>query len=244
MPSGPTLIALILAAGGAAIVLVTGQASRGGAVAGLGAAALSILGFGPGALPPLATFVLGGGALTRLGRGQKQAIGAAEASGGRRGIGNVLAKLGLPALLGAGAILDFSGRGPTIAYAAALAGAFADTAATEVGPLGGGAVYGFGADGFGRLRHGAPGGVSLLGLGASLAGAAAVAGAGLVSGMLDGAAAGGIVTATGFVAALLESIVGGTPLGRALGDHGRNFLVSAVSVSAGYAAGSSGWGAS
>lgn len=243
MIAGATLLALGLAVGGAAIVVATGQGTRTAAFAGLAVATLAILGLGPGALLPLAVFVLGGGALTRLGRGRKQAVGTAEGSEGRRGVLHVIAKLGLPALIGLAGLLGGPGRALSIAYAAALAGALADTAATEVGPLGGGTAFGLRDGRLARLPHGSPGGMSLVGLAASLGGAAAVACSAVLPGLIDNGATVGVVAAAGFGAALLESIVGGLWVGRELGHFGRNVLVSVISASVGFGAGSSGWGA-
>ena len=243
MIAGPTLLALGLAVGGTAIVIATGQATRSAALVGLGVAVLAVLGLGEGALIPLAVFVLLGGALTRFGRGRKEAAGIAEPAGGRRGTLHVVAKLGLPALLGVVGLLGGFGQGPSVAYAAALAGALADTSATEVGPLAGGSVFGFRGSAFARLRHGSPGGMSVAGLAASMAGSAVVAWSALLSGLIDSAATAGIVGAAGFGASVLESIVGGLKVGRVLGPFGRNVLVSVVSASVGFGAGSCGWGA-
>lgn len=242
MIAGPALIALGLAAGGAAIVIATGQGTRTAALVGLGVAVVAILGLGEGALLPLAVFVLVGGALTRLGRGRKEAAGTAEPAGGRRGTLHVVAKLGLPALLGVVGLLGDLGRGPAVAYAAALAGALADTAGTEVGPLGGGSVFGFRGGSFGRLQHGSPGGMSLAGLAASVAGACAVAWSALLSGLIHNVPTAGIVAAAGVGASILESVVGGFPLGKGLGHFGRNVLVSVVSASVGFGAAACGWG--
>src|SRR5882762_2448877 len=115
MIAGTTAAALALAAAGAAVVAGTGQGTRTGAVAGFGVAVVSILGLGSGALLPLAIFVLGAGALTRLGRPAKQAAGAAEANRGRRGGWHVAAKLGIPALLGVAGIMGH--RGPPLSFA-------------------------------------------------------------------------------------------------------------------------------
>lgn len=238
----PTAIALVLAAGGAGIVAVTGQGTRMSAAAGFVVAAIAILGLGPGALPPLALFVLGGGALTRLGRAVKADAGAAEGNSGRRGVSHVVAKLGIPAILGLAGLLI--GRSPTLSlgYASALAGALADTSGTEVGPLGRGAA--FQAKGFRivRVPHGTPGAVSGTGLAAALLGAATVAGGAAFSGLIAGPWACGMTAAAGFGAALIESVVAPTPWGQTLGHFGRNVMVSVLSTSAGIAAGFARWG--
>lgn len=242
MIGGTIGAALAWAAAGAAVVVLTGQGTWTGALAGLGIAIVSILGLGPGALLPLAIFVLGAGALTRLGRSRKQATGAAEPNEGRRGGRHVAAKLGIPALLGIAGILGAPGPPLSLAYAAALAGALADTSGTEVGPLGRGSAVGFHGGRFRRLQHGAPGGMSALGLLASAVGAGAVAWGSIASGLIAGPTAAGVVAAAGFGASLLESLIAPTFLGRSLGHFGRNLLVSVVASAVGFCAGAVRWG--
>jgi uncharacterized membrane protein len=242
MMTGTGAAAIALSVAGAAIVAATGQGTRMGAIAGLGVAVLSILGLGPGALLPLAIFVLGAGALTRLGRSRKLAAGTAEANQGRRGVSHVAAKLGLPALLGVAGILGHGGPPLSFAYAAALAGALADTSGTEIGPLGGGSAFGLREGRFRRLPHGTPGGVSAAGLAASAGGAVAVAWGSTLSGLIGGSAASGIVASAGLGASLLESVIAATPVGRPLGHFGRNAMVSVIASAVGFWAGASGWG--
>lgn len=249
MIEGSTPTALALALAGAALVAFTGQGTPSGALLGLLVAVLAIMGLGPGALLPLATFVLAAGAVTRLGRARKEASGTAQENRGRRGMRHVVAKLGLPALLGLAGILSggfggawgaagSAGGGPlAFAYAAALAGALADTAATEVGPLAGGAVLGFRGGRLRSLAHGDPGGMSAAGLAAAAAGAAAVAWSAHLTRLTEGVGAGSIVTLAGFGASFLESLVGGTAVGRGLGHFGRNALVSVTAGLAGFGAG-------
>ena len=240
--AGGADIALVLAAAGAVLVALTGQGTWTGALSGLGVAVVSIIGLGPGALLPLAIFVLGGGALTRMGRSRKQAAGAAEPNEGRRGGRHVAAKLGIPALLGIAGI--FVGKGPalSLAYAAALAGALADTSGTEVGPLGGGSTVGLSGGRLQRLPHGTPGGMSAAGLFAAAAGATAVALGSSASGLITGPGAAGVVAGAGFGASFLESLVAATPMGRSLGHFGRNALLSAVASAIGFWAGVARWG--
>lgn len=242
MITGATVVSLALATVGAAVVIATGQGTRTGAAAGLLVAIICIVGLGPGALLPLAIFVLGAGALTRLGRTAKQAAGAAESNRGRRGGRHVAAKLGIPALLGIAGILGHAGPPLAFAYAAALAAAFADTSATEIGPLGGGFAFELRAGRLRRVPHGTPGGMSIAGLAASATGAIAVAWGSSLSGLIGGSAAPGIVAAAGVGASLLESLIAATPLGRPLGHFGRNAVVSVVASAIGYWAGATGWG--
>jgi uncharacterized protein (TIGR00297 family) len=234
--STATGIALMLAAVGAAIVLLSGQGTRAGAAAGFLVAGVSILGLGPGTLLPLAVFVLGAGALTKLGRPKKEAAGAAEENLGRRRLGHVVAKLGVPAILGALGMVLGGGRALPLGYASAIAAAFADTSATEVGPLAPGGAIALRGLSFRRVPHGTPGGVSVGGLAASALAAAAVAGSATMSGLIAGPQA-WIAAGAGFGAACLESVVAATPPGRRLEHFGRNAMVSVVAATLGLWAG-------
>src|SRR5712675_675237 len=94
-----------------AVVLLTRQGTRAGALAGFLVALVAALGLGAGSFLPLAIFVLGSGLLTRLGRARKERLGAAEGNRGRRGLAHVAAKLSIPALAGALAILGAAPAG-------------------------------------------------------------------------------------------------------------------------------------
>jgi len=237
-----TLTALALASGGAAIVIATRQGTRSGALAGLAVASLVILGLGPGALLPLAIFVLGAGALTRWGRARKEATGSAEADQGRRGVRHVLAKLGLPALLGICAILGAETHSLALAYVAAIAAAFADTAATETGPLVGGRVVRLQGFRLERASHGSLGGLSMAGVGAAALGALLIGWSAVITGLLHGGAQAAVAAAAGFAATMAESFIAGSSIGIRLGHFGRNMLVSIVAVALASAAAAWGWG--
>ena len=228
-----TWVALGLAGLGAAVVAGSGQGTRAGALAGLAVAVASILGLGAGTLLPLAVFVLGAGALTRLGRSKKEALGAAERNEGTRDPRHVAAKLGLPALLGLAGIAGGPAEPLSVAYAAAIAGAFADTAATEVGPVLGGAVFGWRGLRVVPLRHGDAGGMSAGGLAASAGASAAVAVSALGTGLVHDPRGALAVAGAGIAASFVESAVGGTGVGKALGHFGRNVLVSVLAAAAG-----------
>lgn len=224
-------LGLGLSAAGAAAVALLGQGTRGAAIAGFAVAAAMVAGFGPEVVGPLALFVLGAGGLTRLGRAAKEAKGAAERNRGRRGIANVLAKLGIPAGLGLVAATSVGSLGwCAVAATGALAGAFADTAATEVGPLLPGPVVQWSGGRPSRVKHGTPGGVTLGGLLAGAAAAAAVAITAWRFGVVETGAACAATATAGFAAGIIESFVGGSHFGIRLGHFGRNVLVSAVSA--------------
>ena len=82
-----------------------------------------------------AAFVVFGSLLSKTGRQRKRLLGTEEAREGKRGLGNVAANLLVPALC----CLAFPASGGNglwlIAYAGAIAAAFADTASSEIGTL-------------------------------------------------------------------------------------------------------------
>ncbi|MGE5176238.1 MAG: DUF92 domain-containing protein [Hyphomicrobiales bacterium] len=242
-PGSTTILAgLAIAAAGAAIVLATGQGTRGAALAGFLTAAAMVWGFGAAIMGPVALFVLAGGALTRLGRERKERAQAAEANRGRRSASNVIAKLGLPAALGLAAAARPDAIGPlALATTASIAGAFADTAATEVGPLAGGGARRLGPGGFTPVPHGTPGGISVAGI---LAGAAAAAAAGALAwglGLVH-ASGGAIAAVAGVAASWGESALAAGGAGARVGHFGRNVFVSSVSALLAIAAGAVGGG--
>lgn len=234
MSGTPFLWGLGLALLGAVLVLATRQGTPGAALLGFVVSMLIVLGFGPGAMAPVALFVLGSGLLTRLGRRRKEELRAAEPDRGRRRAVHVAAKLGVPALLGLAAALQpeirvVAGTGA----AAALAAAFADTAATEVGPLAGGPVARLQGARWTRAAHGEPGGVSAAGLAAGAAVALFTATLACAVGVGVSQGAPLLAFAAGFGAMLVESIVAGTEAGRRLGHFGRNALLSVLAAAGG-----------
>jgi uncharacterized protein (TIGR00297 family) len=80
-------------------------------------------------------FAFGGSVLSKVGLQRKQALGAAEAREGKRGVSNVAANLLVPGLCCL-AYPIYGGNGALLlAFAGALAAAFADTASSELGAL-------------------------------------------------------------------------------------------------------------
>ena len=175
-----------------AVAVVMGRlrvVSLSGAVAGAVAGFLILAAGGWGAYGLLWVFFLLGTLATRLGYRHKASTGTAQANEGRRGASHVVANCLVPAGL---VLLGL----PSVAFVAAFGAALADTLGTEVGTL-----YGrraFSPLSFRSLPPGTPGAVSLPGTAASLAGAAAVAGAGFALGLVPAAA----VWAAGFGAFL------------------------------------------
>ncbi len=193
----PWLVALAVNAAAAVAMGALRIVRRSGAVAGgiVGFVILAAGGWGAYAL--LWAFFLAGTVATKLGYRRKAGLGLGEADSGRRGAAHVVANCLVPA-----ALLVLGVR--PIAYVAAFAAALADTLGTELGTL-------FGRRPFSPLTAkplalGTPGAVSVPGTAASLAGAAAIAlagvGLGLVPARLAWAAALG-----GYLGALAESVL-------------------------------------
>jgi uncharacterized protein (TIGR00297 family) len=197
IPASHLLAAFGVNAAAAVLTGALGIVSRSGAMAG-GLAGFVILLFGGwSSYALLWAFFLAGTIATKLGYRRKAALGVAQADTGRRGAAHVAANCLVPA-----ALLLLGVR--AVGFVAAFAAALADTLGTEIGTL------------FGRrpvspltlrpVPPGTPGAVSLPGTAASVAGAAAIAfagvGLGLIPGRLAVAAAAG-----GFLGALAESLV-------------------------------------
>jgi uncharacterized protein (TIGR00297 family) len=222
-------------------VVLTRQGTFPGALAGFLVALIATAGLGAAAFAPLALFVLGSGLLTRIGRGKKERLGTAENNRGRRNARNVVAKLSIPAVAGALALFDAApARTLSLVYVSALAGAFADTAATELGPVLGGRVLGLRRFRVVGLTHGTPGGISGAGLLASSAAALLTAITASSVGLLPATAA-WVAACAGFLASVLESVLAGTALGVRVGHYGRNLFVSAASAGLALAASAFGW---
>ena len=227
----PPLLGIALAAAGSVVVLATGQGTLASALVGFVAAALLVLGFGVPVMAPLSTFVLGAGILTRIGRTLKERSHAAEANRGRRSASQVLAKLAVPALLGgAAAFWRESEAWLAVVTTACLASVFADTAATEIGPLGRGPVVRWSGFRLVRTSHGSVGGMSLAGIAGGAVAAATLALLAHVVGLVQDPAKAAVAASAGFMATGIESAVAATPVGYRLGHGGGNVLVSIVSA--------------
>ncbi len=206
------------------------QGTVAAALTGLVPATAASLGFGAPAIAPLALFVLGAGALTAAGRTAKAARGVGEGNEGTRRVRNVAAKLALPAVAGVSALLWPAQSGMlATGYVAGLAGAFADTAATETGPLAAGRPFLPRWGAWRRVAHGTPGAMSPLGAAAGIAAAAATAAVAVLPDLIGWRAA-GIAAVSGWGASVLESLIAPTGLGRSLGHEGRNALLSVVAM--------------
>jgi uncharacterized membrane protein len=127
-----------------------------------------------------------------------------------------------------------------LVYVASLAGAFADTAATELGPLLGGPALAIRGVRIVSIPHGTPGGMSAAGFAASALAALSVALGGMVSGLVTGPEA-WCAAAAGFLAGALESLLAGTPLGVRAGHFGRNVFLSVAAAALALSARAFGW---
>jgi uncharacterized protein (TIGR00297 family) len=185
----------------------------------LGTAITSGLGL-PGLALMIGFFVIGTVA-TRIGYAKKASRGIAQEKGGARGWRNAWANGGVPAFLAvlagvceAGGCGDGRMPGPawaplaavlTVAYAASVSTAAADTCSSEIGKAYGRRTYLITS--LKPVAPGTEGAVSAEGTLAGLAGASLVAVVGVVSGLLGwrGAA---VVAAAGLLGSLAESLIG------------------------------------
>ena len=165
----------------------------------------------PGLAVMVAFFVIGTAA-TKLGYRIKAARGIAQEKGGARGWRNAWANGGVPAFLAllAGAATARPGAGGlalllTVAYAAAVAPAAADTCSSEVGK-----AYGrrtFLITTLRPVKPGTEGAISLEGTLGGLAGGAVVGAVGALVGLYPLSCA-VIVAAAGLLGSLAESVMG------------------------------------
>ena len=169
----------------------------------------------PGLAVMIAFFVVGTAA-TRLGYRTKAARGIAQEKGGARGWRNAWANGGVPAFLAllAGAygaqpvfrnLVGYDALLLTLAYAASVATAAADTCSSEVGK-----AYGrrtFLITSFKPVPPGTEGAVSLEGTLGGLAGGAFVAAVGALAGLYAWPAA-ALVAIAGLLGSLAESVIG------------------------------------
>ena len=119
--------------------------------------------------------------------------------------------------------------------------AFADTAATEAGPLTGGHAYGFHGIGLVALPHGSPGGMSVGGFVAAAAAALLLALGAWLAGLVDAPLEASVAAGAGFLACVLESFFAATPWGMRVGHFGRNVALTIASALLALSARALGW---
>jgi len=186
------------------------------------------VGLGPAGLLVMAAFFVLGNAATRLGYARKAALGIAQEEGGARGWRSAWANGGVPALLAllAATAPPELGAVYTLAYAAAVATAAADTCASEVGKARAGATVLLVTRR--RVEPGAEGGVSVAGTLAGVAAATLVAASGTL-GRLYAWALVPVVAAAAVVGSLAESVLGPVAERRGwLDNHALNAVNTAL----------------
>lgn len=208
-----------------------------GACAGAVVALLVWVGLGWGGLAQLGLFVGLGTLFTRLGFRRKLAQGIAQAAGGRRGLPNVLANLGVASVAAGLAVLMPGSESAMwrLAASGALATALADTTASELGQLWGRRAWR--VTDWRPVPVGTEGAISVAG---TLLGAAAgllLAAAGPVSGLYGWTAA-LVVALAGTLGNLADSFLGATLETRGVIDNeGTNLLATLVGAVAAVAIG-------
>lgn len=200
-------VALLANATVAVLGLAAGTVTRSGAIAGvvLGTTIFAFGGLG-GWLLLLLSFGVAV-ATSRMGLARKEALGIAEARGGRRGAGNAVANTGIAAVAATMSVLTYAHLPALIGFVAALVAGASDTVASEVGKAWGRRT--FLVTTARRVAPGTSGAISLEGTAAGLAGAALLAAAAVGLQLVPWWATVPIVAgATG--GALVESVLGAT----------------------------------
>jgi len=185
----------------------TSSLDTAGAISAVIIGAAITVGLGLSGLLLMAVFFVLGGAATRLGYARKAARGIAQEKGGARGWRSAWANGGVPALLALMAAMAPSELSSvcTLAYAAAVASAAADTCSSEVGKaVGGRTVL---VTTLQPVPPGTEGAVSLAGTLAGIAAATLVAAAGPV-GRLYAWTLMPLVAVAGVLGGLSESVLG------------------------------------
>lgn len=174
----------------------------------------------------LVTFFVVGTAVTKLGYQKKVASRLAQEEGGRRGARHAVANTGVAVVCGVLAATTDHELFFTVALAAALATAAADTAGSEIGQLLGRRA--FLPTTFRRVPPGTEGAISLEGTAAGLLAAIVVAAVGAAVGLVPPAGA-LLVVGAAMAGSLLESLAGATFDRHALLDNeAMNFLNTLV----------------
>jgi uncharacterized protein (TIGR00297 family) len=184
-----------------------GTVRAGGAIVGALLGIVVYVGTGLfGWLLLLTTFLVAAIA-TRVGLKRKALLGIAEERGGRRGGGNALANCGV-AMCAASIALFTPYQAPALlAFVASLAAGGSDTVASEIGKAWG--ARAFLVTGFGRVRPGTPGAVSLEGTAAGLVAALALAALAVALRLIPGSLV-PVVVVGATIGSLVESALGAT----------------------------------
>ena len=144
---------------------------------------------------------------SRLGLKRKRALAIAEAHEGRRGAGNAIANTGVAAAAALLSVTTYAQEPALVAFVAALTAGGSDTVASEIGKAWGRRT--FLVTNLRKVRPGTPGAMSLEGTLAGLGGAAILASAGAVLGLIAWTPVVPVIAAA-TVGALVESLLGAT----------------------------------
>ena len=224
LPALAVNLAFVAVAYGSGAVEVTG------ALAGGGLGLIIYLAVGPAGYGLFAGFVVLGSLFTKLGYRRKARHGAAQSHGGRRTWRNAVANCGVGALCGLAALLRPEWAGvATAALCGSFVAALADTTESELGMLAAGRAYL--PPRMTPVPAGTEGAVSPAGTALGLL-AAVLMSAGAAAAGLIGWPAVWAVALAGWVATLLESLLGA---GRELNNELLNLCCTACG------AGLAGW---
>lgn len=165
---------------------------------------------------------------SHVGLRRKTALGIAEARGGRRGAGNAIANTGVATIAALLAVLTYAHDTALVAFVAALTAGGSDTVASEIGKAWGRRTYLI--TGLQAVPPGTSGALSLEGTAAGLAGAAALAGLGVVLNLVPAwtmpAIIGGAVAGS-----VAESVMGATLEAPGIvNNHVLNWLNTAIAA--------------
>ncbi len=226
MAMGRLAIGLLVSVALGVVALAAGAVSASGLMSGsLFGALIWAAASWRGYLLMAAFVVLASGATT-IGSHEKEVAGVAQANGGRRRARHALAKLSVPAATAVFALITPHAAVFRLAFVGALASVAADTVATEIGQAFGRRTVLLAT--LRRAARGTVGAISLEGTSAGLGAAFVVAG---LAGALRFVPWMSVIplTLAGFVATLIESLVGATLGNRGLLDHeATNFLESLI----------------
>ena len=175
-----------------------------------------------------------GGLSSKFRYDRKRERGIAQENEGARGTGNVLANslVALVAVLGAAISPEFGISKAVFfyAFAGAVGAALADTLSSEIGGLYDNPRL---ITTFEVVEPGTDGAVTWQGELVGVAGAAFIAGIGLVAFDETAALGAGAIVFAGFVGMTVDSILGATIEGRLCGNQGVNFLATVAAALAG-----------
>jgi uncharacterized protein (TIGR00297 family) len=178
----------------------------------------------------LAATFLAASLSSRLGLERKTLLGIAEERGGRRGAGNAIANTGLAAVAALLSVLTYERDPALLAFVTALAAGGSDTVASEIGKAWGRRAYLVPT--FREVAPGTPGGISLEGTVAGVAGACLLAGVAISIGLVPTTALLPIV-AGATIGSFAESLLGASLEGPGiLNNDLLNFINTGVAAAA------------